>query len=58
MDVIKEYKIIRGPATQLSFEVNESITEGWQPFGVPTVSDHKEHSYPILFQVMVKYDKG
>ncbi len=58
MDDIKEYKIISGPKMKVVLNANELIADGWQPFGSPTVSDHKDNSYPILFQAMVKYEQG
>lgn len=58
MDVVKEYKIFRGPAGQLTIDISNALADGWQPYGPPAISDHKECSCPIIFQVMVKYEEG
>lgn len=57
MNEIKEYKIIRGPKAKVENDVNEEITEGWQPYGSLVISDRASSSYPILFQAMVKYNR-
>lgn len=58
MDIVKEYMILRGPASKLTADVNRAIIDGWQPFGSPTVSDHDASEYALIFQVMVKYETG
>ena len=57
MNKIKEYKIVRGTSTQVEVMVSKFLNDGWQPFGPPMISDHKENSIPVLHQAMVKYDK-
>jgi len=57
MDKIIEYQIISGHQSKVQGDVCNMMEKGWQPFGPPTVSDHKDSTYLIVFQVMVKYEK-
>jgi hypothetical protein len=55
---VDSYKVVRDSVTRLSFfeeEVNKLISEGWQPYGTPTIA--KLDKQDILIQPMIKHSQ-
>jgi len=55
MKRICDYKLLEGSSEKvLSEKVRESICEGWQPYGSPSVA--KGNTNVVFIQAVVKYE--